>query len=150
MPGGVGAVAYAKVDAERSDDSNLIVATSTVGVAQIAQRRHPKGADAMRWLGMLGTDVGVVLVDDDSPYTNLKQLLDDIAAEPGSVVLSGSSGIGGWDQVRMLMLAEAGGLKADDIRKTRWVQFDGGGPAGVQLMGGSGDGGGTDLGGIGG
>lgn len=146
MPGGVGAVAYAKVDAERSDDSNLIVATSTVGVAQIAQGRYPKGADAMRWLAMLGTDVGVVLVDDDSPYKNLKQLLDDIAADPSSVVLSGSSGIGGWDQVRMLMLAEAGGLPADQIRQTRWVQFDGGGPAVVQLMGGSVDVVCTDLG----
>lgn len=146
MPGGVGAVAYADVSSKRAGDSSLIVATSTVGVAQIAQGRYPRGADAMRWLGMLGTDVGVVLVAKDSPYDNLKQVLDQLVDDPSSVVLAGSSGVGGWDQVRMLMLAEAAGLPSDKIAHTRWVQFDGGGPAVVQLMGGSVDIVSTDLG----
>src|SRR5699024_6367781 len=142
----VGAVAYADVSSKRADDSSLIVATSTVGVAQIAQGRYPRGADAMRWLGMLGTDVGVVLVAKDSPYDSLKDMLNQLVADPGSVVLAGSSGVGGWDQVRILMLAEAAGLPSDKIARTRWVQFDGGGPAVVQLMGGSVDVVSTDLG----
>lgn len=137
MPGGVGAVAYAAVDNEHAADSDLIVATSTVGIAQIAQGRYPKGPDAMRWLAMLGTDVGVILVDDDSPYKNLGQMLDDLVHKPGSVILAGSSGIGGWDQIRMLMLAEAAGLQPSQFAQTRWVQFDSGGAAVVQLMGGS-------------
>ncbi|MDZ7713484.1 MAG: hypothetical protein U5L06_10395 [Rhodovibrio sp.] len=58
MPGGVGAVAFANVAGKRAGASNLLVATSTVGVTQIAQGKYPSGADTMRWIGMLGTDVG--------------------------------------------------------------------------------------------
>lgn len=146
MPGGVGAVAFADVAANHADNSDLIVATSTVGMTQIAQGRYPGDADTMRWLAMLGTDVGVILVDDDSPYKNLDQLLNALVEDPGSVVLAGSSGAGGWDHIRALMLAKAAGLPADQIASTRWVQFDGGGPAVVQMMGGSIDAVSTDLG----
>lgn len=146
MPGGVGAVAFSNVAGKRADDSDLIVATSTVGVTQIAQGRYPGGADTMRWLGMLGTDVGVILVDDDSPYKNLDQLLDALVEDPSSVVMAGSSGAGGWDHIRALMLAKAAGLPSDQIANVRWVQFDGGGPAVTQMMGNHVDVVSTDLG----
>ncbi|MDN3525377.1 tripartite tricarboxylate transporter substrate-binding protein [Halomonas sabkhae] len=146
MPGGVGAVAFSNVASKRADDSNLMVATSTVGVTQIAQGRYPEGADAMRWLAMLGTDVGVILVDDDSPYETLDQLLEDIVEDPSSVAMAGSSGAGGWDHIRALRLAKAAGLPGDQIGAMRWVQFDGGGPAVTQMMGGHVDVVSTDLG----
>jgi len=145
-PGGVGAVAYADVANSRADDSDLIVATSTVGLTQIAQGRYPSGADTMRWLAMLGTDVGVILVDDDSQYKTLDQLLNALVKEPSSVVMAGSSGVGGWDHIRALMLAKAAGLPSDQIGSVRWVQFDGGGPAVTQMMGGHVDVVSTDLG----
>ncbi|KXS37961.1 MAG: putative tricarboxylic transport membrane protein [Halomonadaceae bacterium T82-2] len=146
MPGGVGAVAFSNVAGKRADDSDLIVATSTVGITQIAQGRYPGGVDTMRWLGMLGTDVGVVLVDDDSPYQSLDGLLEAMVDDPSSVVMAGSSGVGGWDHIRALMLAEAAGLPDDQIGSVRWVQFDGGGPAVTQMMGGHVDAVSTDLG----
>ena len=49
----------ANVASKRNSDPNLIVATSTVGVTQIAQGKYPGGVDTMRWLAMLGADVGV-------------------------------------------------------------------------------------------
>ncbi|CBV41018.1 Bug family tripartite tricarboxylate transporter substrate binding protein [Halomonas elongata] len=146
MPGGVGAVAFSNVAGKRADDSNLIVATSTVGVTQIAQGRYPGGADTMRWLAMLGTDVGVILVDDESPYETLDQLLQAIVDDPASVAMAGSSGAGGWDHIRALRLAKAAGLPGDRIGSLRWVQFDGGGPAVTQMMGGHVDAVSTDLG----
>lgn len=113
MPGGVGAVAFSNVAAKRADDSDLMVATSTVGMTQIAQGRYPGGAETMRWLAMLGTDVGVILVDDESEYESLEQLLEAIVADPSSVAVAGSSGAGGWDHIRALMLAKAAGLPGD-------------------------------------
>lgn len=136
MPGGVGAVAFSHVASERADDAELVVATSTVGATQIAQGKYPADADTMRWVGMLGTDVGVILVDDESPYQNLMELLDALKADPTSVVTSGSSGIGGWDHIRLLLLAQAHGMDGEALRNIRWVQFDGGGPAVTQMMGG--------------
>ncbi|MBU3029408.1 Bug family tripartite tricarboxylate transporter substrate binding protein [Paracoccus marinaquae] len=134
MPGGVGAVAFANVAGKRADDGDLLVATSTVGITQIAQGKYPGGVDQMRWLAMLGADVGVIAVAKDSDIQTLDDLLGRLKADPTSVVTSGSSGAGGWDHIRLLLLAEAGGVEA--LEQIRWVQFDGGSPAVTQMMGG--------------
>lgn len=136
MPGGVGAVAYAHVASERADDEELLVATSTVGVTQIAQGRYPADIDVMRWVAMLGTDVGVILVDDESPLQTLDDLVQAMQDDPSSVIAGGSSGAGGWDHIRLLMLAKEAGLTPEEFKSIRWVQFDGGGPAVTQMMGG--------------
>ena len=94
MPGGVGAVAYANVMSKRPSDAGLVVATSTVGVTQIAQGKYPAGTDVMRWIGMLGTDVGVIVVPKDSPYKTLGDLMEAYKKDPGSAVAAGSSGAG--------------------------------------------------------
>lgn len=144
MPGGVGAVTYAMVVNERPDDPELIVATSTVGITQIAQGRYPAPVDAVRYLAMLGADVGVIAVDDDSPIQSLEELTEIMANEPGSIVTAGSSGAGGWDHIRLLMVAREGGLET--LGDLRWVQFDGGTDAVTQMMGGQIDVVSTDLG----
>ena len=144
MPGGVGAVTYAIVVNERPDDAELIVATSTVGITQIAQGRYPAPVDAVRYLAMLGADVGVIAVDDESPIESLDQLTEIMSGEPGSIVTAGSSGAGGWDHLRLLMVAREGGL--EDLGALRWVQFDGGTDAVTQMMGGQIDVVSTDMG----
>ena len=144
MPGGVGAVTYAMVNAERPDDPELIVATSTVGITQIAQGRYPAPLDAMRYLAMLGADVGVIAVDDDSPIQSLEELNEIMVNDPGSIVTAGSSAAGGWDHIRLLMVAQEAGLET--LGDLRWVQFDGGTDAVTQMMGGQIDVVSTDMG----
>lgn len=146
MPGGVGAVAFANVAGKRAAEEDLLVATSTVGVTQIAQGKYPGGTDMMRWVGMLGADVGVIAVAEGSPYQTLDDVFAALKEDPGSVVTAGSSGAGGWDHIRLLLLAEAAGMEGDALRDVRWVQFDGGGPAVTQMMGGQVDLVSTDLG----
>ncbi|MBJ6370354.1 Bug family tripartite tricarboxylate transporter substrate binding protein [Sedimentitalea arenosa] len=148
MPGGVGAVTYAMVASERPDDPELIVATSTVGITQIAQGRYPAPVDAMRWLGMLGADVGVVAVKADSPYQSLADLTAAMAEDPGALTTAGSSAIGGWDHIRLLMVAREAGVT--DLPAIRWVQFDGGTDAVTQMLGGQIDIVSTDISEIGG
>ena len=144
MPGGVGAVTFAMVAAERPDDEDLIVATSTVGVTQIAQGRYPAPLDSMRYLAMLGADVGVIAVAADSPYESLEALNEAIVADPSSIVTAGSSSAGGWDHIRLLLVAREAGL--EDLQVLRWVQFDGGTDAVTQMLGGQIDVVSTDLG----
>lgn len=146
MPGGVGAVAYAYVMSKRDADADLLVATSTVGITQVAQGKYPAGTDAMRWLGMLGTDVGVIVVDADSELKTLGDLIAKLKADPASVAVAGSSGAGGWDHLRLLMVADKAGLTPEEFKTIRWVQFDGGGPAVTQMMGGQVGAVSTDLG----
>ena len=144
MPGGVGAVTFAMVASERPDDEDLIVATSTVGVTQIAQGRYPAPLDSMRYLAMLGADVGVIAVTADSPHENLEQLNEAMVADPSSIVTAGSSSVGGWDHIRLLLVAQEAGL--EDLPALRWVQFDGGTDAVTQMIGGQIDVVSTDLG----
>jgi len=144
MPGGVGAVTFAMVASERPDDAELIVATSTVGITQIAQGRYPAPLDSMRYLAMLGADVGVIAVDDDSPIQSLEELNAAMLEDASAIVTAGSSGAGGWDHIRLLMVADAAGV--DDLGAIRWVQFDGGTDAVTQMMGGQIDVVSTDLG----
>lgn len=144
MAGGVGAVAFAMVAAERPADAELIVATSTVGVTQMAQGRYPAPLETMRYLAMLGADVGVIAVDNDSPIQTLAELNAAMAADPTALVTAGSSGAGGWDHIRLLMVADKAGV--EDLGAIRWVQFDGGTDAVTQMMGGQIDVVSTDLG----
>jgi putative tricarboxylic transport membrane protein len=146
MAGGVGAAAYSHVMSRRADDPNVFVATSTVGVTQIAQNRYPADIDAMRWLAMLGADVGVILVEPDSPYQSLDDLMEAIKADPETVVFGGSSGAGGWDHLRLLLLAQAAGVPSEDLARIRWVQYEGGTDAVTQMLGGFIDVVSTDLG----
>src|SRR5690606_9480156 len=97
---------------------------------------YPGDADKMRWLGMLGADTGVVLVKADAPYKTLADLLNALKANPSSVVTGGSSGVGGYDHLRLLLVARAAGIAGPDLRKIRWVQFDGGSSAVTQMLGG--------------
>ncbi|TDE40684.1 Bug family tripartite tricarboxylate transporter substrate binding protein [Antarcticimicrobium sediminis] len=146
MPGGVGAVAFANVAGKRADEADLLVATSTVGVTQIAQGKYPGDVDVMRWVGMLGSDVGVIVVPADSEYQSLDDLMGALKQGPTSVPVAGSSGAGGWDHIRLLMLADTAGMSGDDYKSIRWVQFDGGSPAVTQMMGGQVGAVSTDLG----
>jgi putative tricarboxylic transport membrane protein len=136
MAGGVGAVAFGNVASKRPDEGDLIVATSTVGITQIAQGRYPGGVDTMRWLAMLGADVGVVLVSAESEFESLADLLGALGDDPGSVAVGGSSGVGGWDHIRLLLLAQEAGMDQDALKAIRWVQYSGGSDAVTQMLGG--------------
>ena len=98
----------------------------------------------MRYLAMLGADVGVIAVDNDSPIQSLAELNEVMVSDPGSIVTAGSSAVGGWDHLRLLMVAKEAGL--DALSDLRWVQFDGGTDAVTQMMGGQIDVVSTDMG----
>lgn len=143
MPGGTGAVGFAHVASKRSDDPDLLVATSTVAVTKFAQGLYPGTMDDARFVAMLGTDVGVIAVPADSPYYSLSNLTDALKKDPSKVVGAGD-GAGSWDHIRYLEIAKEGGVKS--LHGLRWVQFDGGSEAITQMLGGKIDVVSTDLG----
>ena len=102
----------------------------------------------MRWLGMLGADVGVVAVAADSDITSMADLNAALKADSSSLTTAGSSSIGGWDHIRLLIAAREAGV--ENLPDIRWVQFDGGTDAVTQLIGGQVDVVSTDISEIGG
>ena len=74
-------------------------------------------------------DPGVIYVKPDSPYKNLKDLIDDARKRPGEI-RAGTTGILSDDHLAILMLEDAAKIKL------RIVHFDGDSPQVTALMGG--------------
>jgi putative tricarboxylic transport membrane protein len=127
MSGGGGGVAFAHVTRERNNDNDLIVAASTSTSARLAQGIF-KGAT-------FGAEYGVLAVKKDSKYKNLKELMDDILADPRSVGIAGGSSVGGFDHIKPMLVARKAGLK--DVRKLKYVAYGGGGEAMTGLLSGA-------------
>ena len=136
LAGGGGGVAFAEVVNKRADDNDLIVAASSATATRLAQNAYPGNSmDQVRWLGALGADYGVIAVAADSEVQDLPALMEMIKEDPTSVSIGGGSAVGGWDHLKVLIAAQEAGV--EDVRKVKYIAFDGGGEAVTQLLGGS-------------
>ena len=135
MAGGGGGLAYGTVANERTDDANLIVAASQATATRLAQNAYGGATpDQVRFLGAIGADPGVIVVSADSPFQNLGDLVAAMKADPGSVAFAGGSAAGGFDHLKVLQVAQAGGVA--DVTKIRYIGVDGGADAITQTVGG--------------
>ncbi len=138
LSGGGGGVAYANVVTQRNDDENLIVAASTATATRLAQDQYAGfTADQVRWLGAVGADFGAIAVAADSPFASLGELVDAMVADPSSLNFVGGSAPGGWDHLKVLLLAEAAGIS--ELRSVPYIAFDNGGAAMIEVIGGRAD-----------
>ncbi|MET0963557.1 MAG: tripartite tricarboxylate transporter substrate-binding protein [Noviherbaspirillum sp.] len=134
MPGGIGAVAYNTVVAQRPADANTIVAFSGGSLLNIAQRKFGRYTeDDVRWLAVIGADYGAVLVRKDSPYKTLQELAAALKADATKVVLGAGGTVGSQDWMKAALTAKAAGI---NHKTMRFVAFEGGGEAIAALQGG--------------
>lgn len=77
MPGGIGAVAYNAIVAQRPAEAGTIVAFSGGSLLNLAQGKFGRyNENDVRWLASVGSDYGMIAVREDSPYKNLKDLME--------------------------------------------------------------------------
>ncbi|HSR56302.1 MAG TPA: tripartite tricarboxylate transporter substrate-binding protein, partial [Alphaproteobacteria bacterium] len=120
MPGGGGGVAYTYTVSKRSDDPNLLVAASTATTTRLAQNQYAgMTSDQVRWVASLGADFGVIAVGKDSPHKDLKSLLSAMKADPSKVAFGGGSAVGGWDHLKVLLVAKEAGI--EDAKSVKYV-----------------------------
>lgn len=137
MPGGSGAVAISQFTTTRTDDPNAIVAFSTGSLLNIVTGKFgPVSTDDVRFVGTVGADFGAVVVRADSPWATLDALLDQIKADPQSVVFGSGGSVGSQDWMKGAILLDNIGV---DPRGIRYVAFDGGGEAIAAMLGGNTD-----------
>jgi putative tricarboxylic transport membrane protein len=137
MPGGGGGVAFAYVVSNQEGSENLLVAASTATTSRIAAGEFAGfDADDVRWVAALGADYGVIAVAPDSEYESLEDLLEAWQADARSVSVVGGSAVGGWDHLKVLLLADAAGIEVRDIRYTT---FTAGGSAIIEIIAGRAD-----------
>jgi putative tricarboxylic transport membrane protein len=135
MAGAGGGVAYSYVVSKRNSDPDLIVAASTATTTRLAQEQFVgMTADQVRWAASLGADYGVIAVKQDSEYDSLEGLVNALKEDASALSVGGASAIGGFDHLKILRVARAGGM--DKITDIKYVSFNSGGPAMTQLLGG--------------
>ena len=134
MEGGVGAVAYNHVIGKRGKDGNLITAASSGSALLIAQGKFGQYDEtAVRWLGAVGADYGVLVVAANSPFKTLGELIEAYKANPTDFPVAGGGAVGSQDWMKGSLLSKAAG---QDPKKMRYVALEGGGAVLTALEGG--------------
>jgi putative tricarboxylic transport membrane protein len=134
MPGGIGAVAYNAVVAQRPGDPNVIVAFSGGSLLNLAQGKFGRYTESdVRWLSAVGADYGAVIVTKDSPFKSLKDLMAAVKADPTKIIFGAGGTVGSQDWTKAALVARAAGI---DYKAMRFVAFEGGGEATTALQGG--------------
>ncbi|MCP9267218.1 tripartite tricarboxylate transporter substrate binding protein [Xenorhabdus sp. XENO-1] len=125
MPGGIGAVAYNTIIAQRPAEPGTIVAFSGGSLLNLSQGKFGRySVNDVRWLASMGTDYGMIAVRGDSPYKTLKDLMDAFKKDPNKIVFGASASIGSQDWMKTALLAKEVGVEPEKIR---YVAFEGGG-----------------------
>ncbi|WP_435927222.1 Bug family tripartite tricarboxylate transporter substrate binding protein [Dryocola sp. BD613] len=133
MPGGVGAVAYNAIVAQRPAEAGTVVAFSGGSLLNLSQGKFGRyGVDDVRWLASVGTDYGMIAVRADSPWKDLPSLMAALEKDPNSVVFGAGASIGSQDWMKTALLAQKAKV---DPHKMRYVAFEGGGEPVTALMG---------------
>jgi putative tricarboxylic transport membrane protein len=133
---------------------NLEGAGGTVGLARTVNEKGNADLTMLMGLGVVGAsytnkskatlaqttpiaklieEYGAVMVPKNSPYKDIKDLIDAWKANPRSLSVGGGSSPGGPDHLFPMQLAQAVGI---DPKQVRFVSYDGGGDLLPALLGG--------------
>lgn len=134
MPGGIGAVAFNAITANRPAEGGTIVAFSSGSLLNMAQGKYGTKFDEkdVRWLASVGVDYGMFVVRQDSPLKSFEQLINQLKADPQSVVFGAGGTVGSQSWTQAVLLARAAGIRPEDLR---YVGFQGGGEPYTALEG---------------
>ena len=137
-PGGGGAVFMAEfATKEAKNDYMLMVKSPPILINnQKAEGNSPYGYKDTRPLAQLTRDYGAIVVQADSEFQSLKDVLDAIKADPTKVTLAGGSAPGSMDHLVGVLPAFEYGI---DPKTVKYVSYDGGGEAVAALLGGNAD-----------
>lgn len=134
MPGGIGAVAYNTVIANRPAEGGTVVAFSGGSFLNLALGKFGKYTEKdVKWVAAVGADYGAVIVRADAPYQTLKDLIEATRATPGKIVYGAGGSVGSQDWMKSALIAREAGV---NYKNMRYVAFEGGGEAMTALMGG--------------
>lgn len=134
MPGGIGAVAFNAITANRPAEPGTIVAFSSGSLLNMAQGKYGTKFDEndVRWLASVGVDYGMFVVRQDSPFESFEQLIAQLKADPQSVVLGAGGTVGSQSWTQAALLARAAEIRPEELR---YVGFQGGGEPYTALEG---------------
>ena len=133
IPGGGGAIGFAKMQAKAKDNYELIVFSPPLIIGSV-NGTFPGKYDDLTPLAKLITDYQIFLVKADSPYKTFKDLMDALKKNPQALKVAGGSAAGNMDHLAVCKVAKAYGV---DPAKIVYLATNGGGEAIISLLGGN-------------
>lgn len=132
--GGGGAIALAYVaNDKKADPYTLVVYSPPLLLINLNGTTKHSYRD-LTPLAQLYTDYQIIAVKKDSKYQNLKQLLDELKANPKAVTVGGASAPGSMDHLTFMLPAYKHGIA---IKEVPYVSFPGGAELTAALLGNS-------------
>ena len=114
IPGGSGAVATATLASDYDGADDVLLITSVSNLASSLQNPDQVGLLQMTPLGGLYNEYTYVYVRQDSPFQDLDDVVDAIAADPGGVPIGGAS-LGSADNIVVAQLAKSKGIAFSEL-----------------------------------
>ena len=130
--GAGGTIGLAQFANATKGDGNAMIVTGAVMVGAIVQNKPPVTLAQVTPIARLFYEYNVFVVPANSPLKSMKDVVDILKKDPGSVKWGGGSR-GSVDHISVAQIAKDAGV---DPTKINYVPFQGGGEASAAILGG--------------
>lgn len=130
--GAGGTIGLAQFVNASKGDPNAMIVTGAVMVGAIVQNKPPVTLANATPIARLFYEYNVFVVPTNSPIKSMKDVIEMLKKDPGSVKWGGGSR-GSVDHISVAMIAKDAGV---DPAKINYVPFQGGGEASAAILGG--------------
>jgi len=131
--GAAGAIGLAQFVNASKGDPNAMMVMGAVMLGGIITGKPPVGLDKVTPLARLTSEYNVFVLPANSPFKTMKDVVDQLRKDPGSVKWGGGSR-GSTEHIAAAMIARDVGV---DPAKINYVAFRGGGEATAAILGGN-------------
>ena len=131
--GAAGALGLAQFVNGSKGDPNAIMVMGAVMLGGIITGKPPVGLHQATPLARLTTEYNVFVLPANSPYKTMKEVVEQLKKDPGSIKWGGGSR-GSTEHIAAAMIARDAGV---DPSKINYVAFRGGGEATAAILGGN-------------
>lgn len=131
--GAAGAIGLAQFVNASKGDPNALMVMGAVMLGGIITGKPPVGLDKVTPLARLTSEYNVFVLPASSPFKSMKDVVDQLKKDPGSVKWGGGSR-GSTEHIAAAMIAREVGV---DPAKINYVAFRGGGEATAAILGGN-------------
>ncbi len=131
--GAAGALGLAQFVNGSKGDPNAMMVMGAVMLGGIITGKPPVSLSAATPLARLTSEYNVFVLPANSPFKTMKDVIDQLKKDPGSVKWGGGSR-GSTEHIAAAMIARAVGV---DAAKINYVAFRGGGEATAAILGGN-------------
>jgi putative tricarboxylic transport membrane protein len=116
-PGGGGSVGWSYINGKKGDNHTMFVTSPPIFFVPLNGQSTLSHKDFTPIAGVIA-DYGAFVVDADSPYDTMNDLVDALKKDPTSVSIVGVSSPGSMDHMQFVKAVKAAGV---DVKKLKYV-----------------------------